>query len=58
MAGLPPSLAIALWFAGSIWLVAIIVYATDAPAEIVVVIFIIGLGTAYAEWRAIRRKSR
>ena len=58
MAGFPASLAIAIWFVGSIWLVAIVAYATDARTEIVVLTFIIGLGTAVAEWIAIKRKGQ
>lgn len=57
MTGLPKSLAIALWFVGSIWLVAIIAYATNARAEIVILTVVVGLGTALAEWLAIRRKN-
>jgi hypothetical protein len=53
MAGLPASLAIALWFVGSMWLVAIVAYASDAAPEIVLLTFIAGLGAACVEWWAI-----
>jgi hypothetical protein len=58
MTGLPASLAIAFWFVASMWLVATIAYAADARREIVFLTFLVGLGAAFAEWLAIRRKNR
>ena len=58
MARLPASLAIAIWLVGSIWLIAIIAYATNARSEIVVLTFIVGLGAALVEWLTIRRGRR
>ena len=53
MTGLPASLSIAFWLVGSIWLVAILADAFDAPGEIVYATFIVGLLTGLAEWLAI-----
>src|SRR4029078_12177394 len=50
MTGLPSSLSIALWFTGSIWVVGILAYAFDAPVEIVLATFAIGLVGGIAEW--------
>jgi hypothetical protein len=58
MTGLPASLSIAFWLVGSIWLVAILADAFDAPGEIVYATFIVGLLTGLAEWLAVGRKSR
>ena len=42
MSGLPPSLSIALWFTGSMWVVAILAHIGDAPREIVYASFSFG----------------
>ena len=52
---LPTSLAIGLWFTGSIWFVAILAYVFEQPGEIVVGVFVLGLVAAVAEW-SLRRK--
>jgi hypothetical protein len=52
MTGLPKSLAIALWFVGSIWLVAIIAYATNARAEIVILTVVVVERRSPARWLA------
>jgi len=46
MTRLPSSLSIALWFTGSIWVVGMLAYAFDAPIEIVLATFAIGLSAA------------
>ena len=56
MTGLPGSLSIALWLVGSIWLVGIVAWLGDAPGELVVATFVVGLLTGVAEWRAGRVK--
>jgi hypothetical protein len=57
MTGLPTSLFIALWLTGSMWVVGMIAYAFDAPAEIVLVTFILGLAGGFAEWLAHRKNN-
>ncbi|WP_156164768.1 hypothetical protein [Bradyrhizobium sp. LTSP885] len=52
MTGLPDSLSIALWLVGSIWLVGIVAWLGDAPGELVVATFVVGLLTGVVEWRA------
>jgi len=47
---LPPSLAIALWFTGSIWVVAILACVFEQPSEVVGGVFIMGLVAALMEW--------
>jgi hypothetical protein len=54
MAKLPPSLSIALWIVGSIWLVAIVAHIFDAPHEIVYAALAFGLLAGVAEWLAIK----
>jgi hypothetical protein len=53
---LPPSLSIALWLIGSIWLVALLAHVFDAPREIVFAALIFGLFSGAAEWLALRRR--
>jgi hypothetical protein len=55
MAKLPPSLAIALWIVGSIWLVALVAHIFDAPHEIVYAALVFGLLAGVAEWLAVKR---
>jgi hypothetical protein len=55
MTAIPTSLSIALWLVGSMWLIAILAHAFDAPQEIVYVTFVIGLLAGVAEWIAFRR---
>jgi hypothetical protein len=53
---LPPSLSIALWLVGSIWLVALVAHVFDAPREIVFAALAFGLFSGLAEWLAIKRR--
>jgi hypothetical protein len=55
MSRLPPSLAIALWFTGSIWLVAILVYAFGVDHHVLYATALFGLVAAVLEWRASRK---
>ncbi|SDT44159.1 hypothetical protein SAMN05444158_6086 [Bradyrhizobium canariense] len=55
---LPPSLSIAAWLVGSIWLVAIVARAFGAPGGIVGATFAAGLVAGIAEWLAIGRRQR
>lgn len=56
--GLPASLSIALWLVASLWIVAIVAHALDAPHEIVYAAFVFGLLSGIAEWLTIRRMRR
>ena len=47
---LPPSLAIALWFTGSVWVVGILACVFEQPSEVVGGVFIMGLVAALMEW--------
>jgi hypothetical protein len=57
MAGLTPSLAIALWFVGALWVVGFIAYLGDAPGELVIATLVVGLIAGGLELRAANRKS-
>lgn len=52
---LPDSLSIALWLAGSLWVVGIAAHALDAPREIVYAAFGIGIIAGAVEWIVLRR---
>jgi predicted branched-subunit amino acid permease len=52
---LPSSLAIALWFTGAIWLVAILVYVFVVDRHVLYATSLFGLVAAVLEWRASRR---
>jgi hypothetical protein len=54
MTKLPPSLSIALWLVGSIWLVGLLAHVFAAPREIVLATFIVGVLSGVAEWLAVR----
>lgn len=43
MGKLPNSLSIAIWLVGSLWIVGSIAYLGDAPGEIVLATFVMGL---------------
>jgi hypothetical protein len=58
MAGLPPSLSIAFWFVGSIWLVAIVAHVLDAPHQIVHAALAFGVVAGVVEWLAVRGSKR
>ncbi len=58
MTRLPSSLSIALWLVASLWIVAILAHAFDAPREIVYAAFIIGLLGGVVEWLALRGGNR
>jgi hypothetical protein len=58
MTGLPPSLSIAVWLVGSIWLLAIVAYAFAAPVEIVYAAFTFGMIAGFLEWLFLRRTER
>jgi hypothetical protein len=53
---LPPSLSIALWLVGSIWLIALLAHLFDASREIVFAALVFGLFSGVAEWLALRRR--
>jgi hypothetical protein len=52
LAGLPGPLSIALSRVGSIWLVGAVAVLADAPVELVVAPFVVGLLTGIVEWRS------
>ena len=52
MAGLPVSLNIAMCFVTALWAVGAAAYCFDYPAELVWFTGLLGLGVAFAEWRA------
>jgi hypothetical protein len=55
MRRLPLSLVIALWFTGSIWFVAILVYVFGVDRHVLYATFLFGLAAAALEWRASRK---
>jgi hypothetical protein len=52
---LPTSLVIALWFTGSIWLIAMLVYVLGVDRHVLYATFLFGLVAAAFEWRASRK---
>jgi len=56
MGRLPASLAIALWFVGSLWAVGLVAYVFDFPREVVWLSLGVGIVAAVAEWRMIRAR--
>ena len=57
MTGLPPSLSIALWIIGSVWLIALVALILDYPSEYVWATLAFGLVAGVGEW-VIRRRSK
>jgi hypothetical protein len=55
MAGLPLSLAIALWLVGAVWVVGLVAYFFDVSSDIIWFVLFLGTGTAVAEWRTRNR---
>jgi hypothetical protein len=51
MAGLPGSLAIAIWFVAALWGVGAVAYYFDYSAEFIWLTLFLGMGVALAEWR-------
>jgi len=49
MGEIPPSLAIALWLVGCVWIVALAGYYFEMPSEFVWMILFVGTGTAIFE---------
>jgi hypothetical protein len=56
MERLPDSLSIALWLAGSLWIVGFVAYLDDAPGEIVIATLFSGLVAGGLELRAATRR--
>jgi hypothetical protein len=52
MAGLPNSLTIAIWFVAALWVIGAAAYCFGYPEELVGFTALLGLGVAFAEWRA------
>ena len=52
MAGLSVSLKIAMCFVAALCVVGAVAYCFDYPAELVGFTVLLGLGVAFAEWRA------
>jgi hypothetical protein len=55
MSSLPTSLSIGLWLVGSIWIVGLIAYLSDAPGHIVWASLLIGVFAGVVEWATRRR---
>ena len=51
MAGLPGSLAIAIWFVAALWVVGAVTYYFDYSAEFIWLTLFLERGVAFAEWR-------
>jgi hypothetical protein len=50
MKNLPLSLAIALWACLATCFVGMLAYAFNAPGELVIIVFCVGMVTSFAEW--------
>jgi hypothetical protein len=51
MAGLPVSLAIAIWFVAALWVVGAVACYFAYSAEFIWLTLFLGMGVALAEWR-------
>lgn len=56
MGELPNSLSIAIWLVGSLWIVGYIAYLGDAPGEIVLATFVMGLVAGAIELAAAKSR--
>ena len=56
MGKLPNSLSIAIWLIGSLWIVGYIAYLGDAPGEIVLATFVMGLVAGAIELAAAKSR--
>jgi hypothetical protein len=56
MAGLPPSLAIAFWLVGALWIVALVSNYFGFSSDLIWFVLFLGTGVALIEWRALRNK--
>ncbi|GLK73785.1 hypothetical protein GCM10017643_39030 [Ancylobacter dichloromethanicus] len=56
MGKLPNSLSIAIWLVGSLWIVGYIAYLSDAPGEIVLATFVMGLVAGAIELAAAKSR--
>jgi 8-oxo-dGTP pyrophosphatase MutT (NUDIX family) len=57
MAGLPASLAIAVWLVGVMWIVALTARYFGFSSDLVWFVLFLGTGVAAAEWHASRSKT-
>ena len=56
MAGLPPSLAIAIWLVGALWIVALVSNYFGFSSDLIWFVLFLRTGVALVEWRALRNK--
>jgi hypothetical protein len=56
MAGLPGSLAIAIWFVAALWVIGVVAYYFGYSIDFIWLTLFFGMGVALAEWRLIKRK--
>jgi hypothetical protein len=56
MAGPPPSLAIAIWLVGALWIVALVSNYFGFSSDLIWFVLFLGTGVALVEWRALRNK--
>jgi hypothetical protein len=56
MAGLLPSLAIAIWLVGVLWIVALVYNYFGFSSDLIWFVLFLGKGVALVEWRALRNK--
>jgi hypothetical protein len=56
MAGLPVSLAIAIWLVGAIWIVALASHYFGYSGDLIWFVLFLGTGAALIEWRTLRNK--
>jgi hypothetical protein len=55
MAGLPPSLAIAIWLVGALWTVALVFHFFGYSSDLIWYVLFLGTGAAVVEWRQNKR---
>jgi hypothetical protein len=56
MAGLPPSLAIAIWLVGALWIVALVSHFSGYSSDLIWFVLFLGTGAALVEWRALKNR--
>jgi hypothetical protein len=56
MAGLPASLAIAIWLVGALWIVALVSHFFGYSTDLIWFVLFLGTGAALVEWRTLKNK--
>jgi len=56
MAGLPASLAIAIWLVGALWIVALFSHFFGYSSDLIGFVLFLGTGAAVVEWHTLKNQ--